>query len=120
MGFLRADGPVLPMRPTRPVRFVIARRGLSIGTLLFRSQCKRALRLGFALALGLSCAAPTPVRAAEPAAPPTASALPPPPRAATPPAAATPAAAPPVAGEPLPPPPPPRFTPIPPAAAAAV
>ncbi len=51
MGFLRADGPTLPMQWQR---FVIERRWRSIGTLLFRSQCKRVSRLAFGLALGIS------------------------------------------------------------------
>jgi hypothetical protein len=107
MGFLRADGP---MRPMLWERFVIARRGPSIGTLLFRSQWKRVKRLGFGLTLCISGATPATAFGAGAAAPAVETALPAPP---------PPAGGPPVAGEPLPlpPAPAPRSNSIPPAAA---
>ena len=102
MGFLRADGP---MRPTLLEHFVTGRRGPSIGTLFWSSQCKRVLRLGFSSLLGGACLLPLPAHAAG-SAPPEAP-LPP-----APPPAAPPAAAAPVPGEALPPAPPPRSGPV--------
>jgi hypothetical protein len=79
------------MLPMRSERFVVARRGRSIGTLRFRSQDKRVEMLGFGLVLALSISLPAPARAAGTAAAPaeSAPALPPPPPSTVVPAAAS-------------------------------
>src|SRR6186713_2651297 len=81
MGFLCAAGPMLPNVWNDLERFASARRRASIGTLCFRRQCKRAARLGFSLALGISCAVPGAAYAAGSTAAPAESDLPAPPRA---------------------------------------